>query len=76
MDGRTQMSQTQAEPIEKGSEVKVRRPGSGESGTWKVMGRVASSGSDDPAYDVTNLISGRRRVFRASRLVLLRAARR
>jgi hypothetical protein len=41
-----------------------------------VTGQVASSGTDDPAYDVTNLISGRRRVFRASRLVVLRAARR
>jgi hypothetical protein len=70
------MSQTQAAPIEKGAEVKVRRPGSGESGTWKVTGQVASSGTDDPAYDVTNLISGRRRVFRASRLVVLRTARR
>ncbi len=70
------MSQTQAAPIEKGAEVKVRRPGTGESGTWKVVGPVASSRADDPAYDVTNLVSGRQRVFRASRLILLRAAKR
>ncbi|HYT24882.1 MAG TPA: hypothetical protein VEP73_00150 [Actinomycetota bacterium] len=70
------MSQTQAPPIEKGAQVKVRRPGSGESGVWKVIGPVASSGPDDPAYDVTNLISGRQRVFRASRLIVLGAAKR
>jgi len=56
--------------------VKVRRPGTGESGTWEVVGPVASSRADDPAYDVTNLVSGRQRVFRASRLILLRAAKR
>jgi hypothetical protein len=62
--------------IEKGAEVRVRGPRSGESGTWKVVGPVAGTGSDDPAFDVTNLISGRRRIFRSSRLVVLRAARR
>ena len=73
------MSQPQAAPhaIEKGAEVRVRGPRSGESGTWKVVGQVSSSSSspDDPAYDVTNLISGRRRIFRSSRLVVLRPAR-
>jgi hypothetical protein len=60
--------------IEKGSEVKVRKPGQGEMGTWRVLGEVANSGPDDPAFDVTNLRSGRRRIFRASRLVVVRAA--
>jgi hypothetical protein len=39
-----------------------------------VLGEVANSGPDDPAYDVTNLRSGRRRIFRSSRLVVVRAA--
>jgi hypothetical protein len=71
------MPKPQAAPlaIEKGAEVRVRGPRSGESGTWKVVGQVSSSGLDDPAYDVTNLISGRRRIFRSSRLVVLRPAR-
>jgi hypothetical protein len=60
--------------IEKGSEVKVRKPGQGEMGTWRVLGEVANSGPDDPAFDVTNLRSGRRRIFRASRLVVVRGA--
>jgi hypothetical protein len=60
--------------IEKGSEVKVRKPGQGERGIWKVTGEVANSGPDDPAYDLTNLVSGRRRIFRASRLTVVRAA--
>ena len=58
--------------IQTGSEVKVRKPGSGEMGTWRVLGEVANSGPDDPAYDVTNLRSGRRRIFRSSRLVVVR----
>jgi hypothetical protein len=45
--------------IETGSEVKVRKPGQGERGVWRV----------------TNLVSGRRRIFRASRLTVVRAAR-
>jgi hypothetical protein len=61
--------------IEKGSEVKVRKPGQGERGIWKVTGEVANSGPEDPAYDLTNLVSGRRRIFRASRLTVVRAAR-
>jgi hypothetical protein len=61
--------------IQKGSEVKVRKPGQGERGVWRVVGEVANSGPDDPAYDLTNLVSGRRRIFRASRLTLVRAAR-
>jgi hypothetical protein len=60
--------------IQTGSEVKVRKPGSGEMGTWRVLGEVANSGPDDPAYDVTNLRSGRRRIFRSSRLVVVRGA--
>ncbi len=67
---------SEAELIAKGSEVKVRRPRAGESGTWKVVGPVASpEPSEDPAWDVTNLVTGRRRIFRSSRLILLRQAR-
>jgi hypothetical protein len=61
--------------IETGSEVKVRKPGQGERGVWRVTGEVANSGPDDPAYDLTNVVSGRRRIFRASRLTVVRAAR-
>jgi hypothetical protein len=61
--------------IQKGSEVKVRKPGQGERGVWRVMGEVANSGPDDPAYDLTNVVSGRRRIFRASRLTVVRASR-
>jgi hypothetical protein len=60
--------------IEPGSEVKVRKPGQGERGVWRVTGEVANSGPEDPAYDLTNLVSGRRRIFRASRLTVVRAA--
>jgi hypothetical protein len=66
--------EVQTRAIPKGSEVKVRKPGSGEMGTWRVLGEVANSGPDDPAYDVTNLRSGRRRIFRSSRLVVVRGA--
>jgi hypothetical protein len=69
------MADVQVQAIGKGSEVKVRKPGQGEMGTWQVLGEVANSGPEDPAYDVTNLRSGRRRIFRASRLVLVRPAR-
>jgi hypothetical protein len=66
----------EAELIGKGSEVKVRRPRAGESGIWKVVGPVASpEPQDDPAWDVTNAMTGRRRIFRSSRLILLRQAR-
>ena len=60
--------------IEKGSQVKIRKAGQGERGVWKVLGEVANSGPEDPAYDLTNLVSGRRRIFRASRLTVVRAA--
>ena len=65
----------EADLIQKGSEVKVRRPRAGESGVWKVVGPVARSEPDDPAWDVTSTISGRRRIFRSSRLILLRQVR-
>jgi hypothetical protein len=66
------MAEVDVQAIDRGSEVKVRRPGQGEMGTWQVLGEVANSGPDDPAYDVTNTRSGRRRIFRASRLVVVR----
>ena len=66
----------QPSAIEKGAEVRVRGPRSGESGTWRVVGPVAGADTDDPAFDVTNLISGRRRIFRSSRLVVLGPSKR
>ena len=69
------MANVDVQAIGKGSEVKVRKPGPGEMGTWQVLGEVANSGPEDPAYDVTNLRSGRRRIFRASRLVMVRPGR-
>jgi hypothetical protein len=56
--------------IETGSEVKVRSPRAGEGGTWSVIGQVANSSPD--AYDVTHTHTGRRRVFRGSRLKVVR----
>src|SRR4029453_13041788 len=47
----------------------------GERGVWRVVGEVANPGPEDPAYDLTNVVSGRRRIFRASRLTVVRAAR-
>lgn len=61
--------------IEPGSEVKVRHAGAGQTGVWKVLGQVPNSGPDDPAWDVTNLRNGRRRIFRTSQLVVQRPAR-
>jgi hypothetical protein len=61
--------------ITPGTTVKVRRPGPGERGRWQVTGRVHNSGLDDPAYDVQHQRSGRRRIFRRSRLILTRISR-
>jgi hypothetical protein len=55
-----------------GTVVRVRHPGPGERGRWRVLGRVANSGLVDPAYDVEHQRHGRRRIFRRSRLVLTR----
>lgn len=65
----------ESELIQKGSQVKVRRPRVGESGVWTVTGPVSTPESGDPAWDVTNMISGRRRIFRSSRLILVRPPR-
>ncbi len=65
----------EVQTIDKGAQVKVRDPGSGERGTWTVTGRVAGSTPDDPSYDVTHTVSGRRRIFRSSRLSVVRPAR-
>lgn len=54
------------------TEVKVRSPRAGESGTWRVTGQVAKTSPDDPAYDVIHTVSGRRRIFRSSRLTIVR----
>ncbi len=62
--------------VEPGSEVKVRGAGAGQTGVWKVLGQVPNSGADDPAWDVTNLRSGKRRIFRTSQLVVQRPPRR
>jgi hypothetical protein len=65
----------EAELIQKGSQVKVKRPRAGESGVWTVTGPVATPEPTDPAWDVTNAVSGRRRIFRSSRLILVRPPR-
>ena len=59
--------------IATGSEVTVRGPRVGERGTWRVTGEVATTSPDDPAYDVTHTSTGRRRIFRASRLIVVRS---
>src|SRR6266699_1057067 len=59
--------------LTKGTRVKIRRPGTGESGVWLVGGRVVGSGLDDPAYDIRHAKMGRARIMRRSRLKLLRA---
>jgi hypothetical protein len=58
--------------LEPGTQVKVRGRGTGEMGVWRVIGPVASSTPEDPAYDVAHTSTGRRRVFRASRLLVVR----
>jgi hypothetical protein len=60
--------------LEDGTEVLIEgdRP---ERGRWKVVGRIAHSGSRDPAYDIVNVRDGRRRVLRASRLTVVRRGR-
>lgn len=65
----------EAELIQKGSQVKVKRPRAGESGVWTVTGSVSTPEPTDPAWDVTNTVSGRRRIFRSSRLILVRPPR-
>ncbi|HZD71657.1 MAG TPA: hypothetical protein VFA45_22935 [Actinomycetes bacterium] len=57
-----------------GTRVRVRHPGTGERGTWRVVGRVVGSGLADPAYDVRHERTGRPRVFRRSHLRLVRSA--
>ena len=57
-----------------GTRVRVRHPGTGERGTWRIVGRVVGSGLDDPAYDVRHERTGRPRVFRRSHLRLARSA--
>ena len=59
-----------------GTSVRIRRPGPGERGLWLVAGRVAGSGTDDPAYELRHQRSGRPRILRRSRLRLVRTARR
>ena len=56
--------------IQTGSEVTIRDPHAGERGTWRVTGQVAGTNPDDPAYDVIHTRTGRRRIFRSSRLVV------
>lgn len=55
-----------------GTRVKIRHPGSLESGAWVVVGRVTNSGTQDPAYDLKHIKSGRARIIRRSRLKLLK----
>jgi hypothetical protein len=58
--------------LDNGTRVRIRQPGAGERGIWVVRGRVASSGLDDPAYDLDHERTGRPRVLRRSWLQLVR----
>lgn len=58
--------------LEKNTKVRIKTPGPGERGLWIIMGRVPNSGTEDPAYDVVNEKSGRRRIFRRSRMEVKR----
>jgi hypothetical protein len=58
-----------------GTPVRIRWPGPGERGTWLVAGRVAGSGTDDPAYELRQQRNGRSRILRRSRLRLVRTRR-
>ena len=54
--------------LDKNTKVQVKSPRPGERGVWIIQGWVASSGITDPAYDVTHEKTGRRRIFRRSRM--------
>jgi hypothetical protein len=55
-----------------GTQVRIRRPGPGERGTWVVGDRLVGSGLQDPAYELRQERSGRSRILRRSRLRLTR----
>jgi hypothetical protein len=58
--------------LENQTKVKIKQPGPGERGIWIITGLVPNSGLDNPAYDVQNEKSGRRRIFRRDRLTVMR----
>lgn len=58
--------------LENGTKVRIKKPGPGERGLWVITGRVNNSGTEDPAYDVQNEVSGRRRIIRRSRMEVKR----
>lgn len=58
--------------LEPGTRIKLRNPGTGERGVWRVTGRVIGSGLDDPAYDIIHERKGRMRIVRRSRMKLIR----
>jgi hypothetical protein len=45
-----------------GTQVRIRRPGSGERGLWVVGDRLVGSGLHDPAYQLRHQPSGRTRI--------------
>jgi hypothetical protein len=59
--------------LEDGTRVRIRQPARGERGIWIVRGRVSGSGHNDPAYDLRHQRTGRPRILRRSRLLLVRA---
>jgi hypothetical protein len=63
------MSQQQ---LSSGAEVKVARPGPGERGAWRVVTQARSKDPADPAWEVTNVLTGRTRFFHQSRLHLVK----
>jgi len=72
----TEDMRVQIRVLDSGTRVRVRHPRRCERGEWRVTGRVLGSGLTDPAYDVQHLATGRFRIFRRSRLAVLRASRR
>jgi hypothetical protein len=66
------MAQIQVTVLENRTKVKIKHPGPGERGTWRVLDLVKNSGWDNPAYEIENEKSGRRRIIRKDRLTVLR----
>lgn len=58
--------------LENRTRVKIKHPGPGERGEWRVIHRVVNSGEENPAYEIENVFHGRRRIMRRSRLTVRR----
>jgi hypothetical protein len=58
--------------IEPGDTVKVPKPGPGEQGSWRVLSPARSADPTDQNWEVVHLLRGNRRIFRQSRLRVVR----